>query len=88
MFQAMGNTIPSLVASGVRVLLVAVPAIILSRSPGFQLTWIWYLSISAVFIQLALSMFLLRREFSRRLAFSSHPQLDGTAIANALVAAE
>src|ERR1700741_1740186 len=62
MFQAMGNTIPSLVASGVRILLVAVPAIVLSRTPGFQLKWIWYLSVGAVFVQLALSMFLLRRE--------------------------
>ncbi len=88
MFQAMGNTIPSLVASGVRVLLVAVPAIILSRTPGFHLNWIWYLSVGAVFIQLALSMFLLRREFSRRLTFTSQPRLDGTAIVSALVAAE
>jgi putative MATE family efflux protein len=88
MFQAMGNTIPSLVASGVRVLLVAVPAIILSRAPGFQLNWIWYLSVSAVFVQLALSMFLLRREFARRLTFPAPPRLDGTAIASAMVAAE
>jgi Na+-driven multidrug efflux pump len=88
MFQAMGNTIPSLVASGVRVLLVAVPAIILSRTPGFHLNWIWYLSVGAVFVQLALSMFLLRREFNRRLTFAASPKLDGTAIAGALVAAE
>jgi Na+-driven multidrug efflux pump len=88
MFQAMGNTIPSLVSSGVRVLLVAVPAIVLSRTPGFQLVWIWYLSLGAVFIQLALSLFLLRREFNRRLIFSSHPKLDNTALAAAMVAAE
>ena len=62
MFQAMGNTVPSLIASGARVLLVAVPAIALSRSPGFKLVWVWYLSLAAVFIQLALSMLLLRRE--------------------------
>jgi putative MATE family efflux protein len=88
MFQAMGNTIPSLVASGVRVLLVAAPAIVLSRSAGFQLVWIWYLSLGAVFIQLALSLLLLRREFNRRLVFSSPPKFDNTAIASALVAAE
>jgi putative MATE family efflux protein len=88
MFQAMGNTIPSLIASGVRVLLVAVPAIVLSRTPGFHLNWIWYLSVTAVFIQLAISMLLLRREFKRRLTFPSQPELDGTAIASALVAAE
>jgi putative MATE family efflux protein len=88
MFQAMGNTMPSLIASGVRVLLVVVPAILLSRTPGFHLLWVWYLSLGAVFIQLALSMFLLRREFNRRLAFSSQPKLDGTAVAAAMVAAE
>jgi Na+-driven multidrug efflux pump len=88
MFQAMGNTVPSLVASGTRILLVAVPAILLSRTAGFQLNWIWYLSVGAVFVQLALSMLLLRREFTRRLAFPSQPKLDNTAVASAMVAAE
>jgi putative MATE family efflux protein len=88
MFQAMGNTVPSLVASGTRILLVAVPAILLSRTAGFQLTWIWYLSVGAVFVQLALSMLLLRREFSRRLTFPAQPKLDNTALASAMGAAE
>jgi len=89
MFQAMGNTVPSLVASGARILLVAVPAILLSRTAGFQLNWIWYLSVGAVFVQLALSMLLLRREFTRRLAFPSQPQLDNnTAVPSAMVALE
>jgi putative MATE family efflux protein len=89
MFQAMGNTVPSLVASGTRILLVAVPAILLSRTAGFQLHWIWYLSVGAVLVQLALSMLLLRREFNRRLTFPSQPKLDdNTALASAMVAAE
>jgi putative MATE family efflux protein len=88
MFQAMGNTVPSLIASGTRILLVAVPSILLSRTAAFQLNWIWYLSVGAVFVQLALSMFLLRREFSRRLTFPSQPKLDNTALASAMVAAE
>ena len=62
MFQAMGNTIPSLVTSAVRIVLVAIPAIMLSRMSGFQLNWIWYLSVASVFFQFALSMLLLRRE--------------------------
>jgi len=88
MFQAMGNTVPSLVASGTRILLVAVPAILLSRTAAFQLNWIWYLSVGAVFVQLVLSMLLLRREFTRRLAFPSQPKLDDTAVASAMVAVE
>jgi putative MATE family efflux protein len=69
MFQAMGNTIPSLITSGVRIVMVAVPAVLLSHMPGFQLRWIWYLSVAAVVVQLTLSMLLLRREFGRRLVF-------------------
>ena len=88
MFQAMGNTVPSLVTSGARILLVAVPAILLSRLPAFQLTWVWYLSVGAVVVQLALSMLLLRREFNRRLAFPSQPKLDNTAVGSAMVAVE
>jgi putative MATE family efflux protein len=70
MFQAMGNTIPSLIASAVRLALVFIPAVLLSRTAGFQLNWIWYLSAVAVWIQLALSMWLLRREFARRLTLA------------------
>jgi len=69
MFQAMGNTVPSLISSGVRITLTAIPAVLLSRTPGFQLNWIWYLSVSTTFVQLGLSLWLLRREFERRLQF-------------------
>jgi len=71
MFQAMGNTIPSLVTSAVRFAMVAIPSIILSRMQGFQLHWIWYLNVGAVLVQLTLSMLLLRREFGRRLRFET-----------------
>jgi len=71
MFQAMGNTVPSLVASATRIALVAAPALVLARRPGFQLHWVWYLSVAAVFVQLGLCLWLLRREFSRRLSFGA-----------------
>jgi putative MATE family efflux protein len=67
MFQAMGNTLPSLISSAVRLGLIAIPAITLSRLPGFQLHTIWYLAVAAVLVHLALSMYLLSREFGRRL---------------------
>ena len=70
MFQAMGNTIPSLVASVVRISIVAIPVLILAKAPSFKLNWIWYLSMLAVWIQLALVLWLLRREFGRRLNFA------------------
>lgn len=67
MFQAMGNTMPSLIASVTRIVLIAVPAIALSTSPGFSLVWIWYLSAGAVVLQLAIVLLFLRREFRVRL---------------------
>jgi putative MATE family efflux protein len=70
MFQAMGNTMPSLIASAARLLIIAIPALILARMPGFQLHVIWYLSAGAVWVQLALSLLLLRREYARRLSVS------------------
>lgn len=73
MFQAMGNTLPSLAASVVRLTVVAVPLVLLSRLPGFRLHWIWYLSMSSVYVQLTIGMLLLRREFGRRLHFAPAP---------------
>jgi MATE family, multidrug efflux pump len=70
MFQALGHTLPALMASFSRIVIVAVPAFLLSRLPGFQLHWIWYLSVVAITVQLVLNLLLLRREFRRRLTFA------------------
>lgn len=70
MFQAVGNTLPALMASLVRIVVVAIPAFLLSRLPGFELHWIWYLSVAAVMLQLVINLLLLRREFRRRLSFA------------------
>ncbi|MEO5588964.1 MAG: MATE family efflux transporter [Gemmatimonadaceae bacterium] len=72
MFQAMGNTIPSLITSATRIILFAVPAIYIVRMPGFELSWLWYLAVSTTLAQLTLSLLLLRREFRKRL--HSHPE--------------
>lgn len=69
MFQAMGNTIPSLLTSFTRIVLVCIPILLLSRLPGFELRWIWYISVASVAIQMMLNLFLLRREFRLRLNF-------------------
>jgi putative MATE family efflux protein len=73
MFQAMGNTVPSLVTSATRILIVTIPALILSRLPGFALRDLWLLSVASVWIQLVLQMLLLRREFAKRLVFPAAP---------------
>ena len=71
MFQAMGNSMPSLMTSAVRIVIVAVPVLLLARTEGFALRWIWYISVGAVVVQMALNLLLLRREFRIRLAFGA-----------------
>jgi hypothetical protein len=39
--------------------------------PGFQLRTVWYLAVGAVLVQLALSLYLLSREFRIRLKFEA-----------------
>ena len=68
MFQAVGNTIPSVISSGTRLLTFAIPAVYLSSRPGFQIRHIWFLSVATVALQLVVSLLLLRREFRRKLA--------------------
>ena len=89
MFQAMGNTMPSVATSLVSIVIVAVPVLVLARQPGFALTTIWYLAALAVFVQLALALLLLRLEFGRRLRFLAASPIDrvtSAAAAGAVVA--
>ena len=67
MFQALGNTVPPLATSFARVLVVALPVVLLSRVSGFQLNWIWYLSIAAMWVHAAANVLMLEREFRCRL---------------------
>ena len=69
MFQAMGNTLPALATSFARIALVSIPLFFLAKMPGFQLEWIWWLSVGAVAVQMVLNLTLLRREFNKRLRF-------------------
>jgi putative MATE family efflux protein len=66
MFQALGNTVPSLLASFSRIAFIAIPALVLSRMAGFELRWVWYLSVVAILLQLMIILLLLRREFRLR----------------------
>jgi putative MATE family efflux protein len=68
-FQGMGNTLPPLASSSLRLVLFALPAYWLSRQPAFRMAQVWYLSVAAVTMQLFTNLALLRREFGRRLSF-------------------
>jgi putative MATE family efflux protein len=70
LFQALGNTWPALLSTGTRLVTFALPAIFLSRQPGFQLLHLWYLSVVTVLLQAALSFALLHSQFRRRLVFA------------------
>src|ERR1700683_4405527 len=67
MFQALGNTWPSLLSSASRLITFLLPALWLSRQPGFTLTQVWHLSVATVALQALTSIALLRREFGRKL---------------------
>jgi len=67
MFQGLGNTKPVLLSSATRVFTYSLPAILLSTRRGFRIEYVWYLSIAATTFQAALSLWLLRREFRKRL---------------------
>src|SRR5262245_4154510 len=68
-FQGIGNTLPPLFSSLTRLLLFAVPALIISRMPGFQIREVWYLSVGTVVLQMCVNLFLLRHELRKRLRF-------------------
>ena len=67
MFQGLGNTVPPLASSAMRLVTFAIPAVWLSRQPGFQMRHVWYLSVASVMVHLTLNLLLLRREFRRKL---------------------
>ena len=68
MFQALGNTWPTIGSSVVRLVVFIGPALWLSTRPGFKLHHVWYLSLVSMFLQAVTSFVLLRREFARKLA--------------------
>jgi putative MATE family efflux protein len=68
-FQGIGNTWPPLIASATRLILFALPALILSRLPDFHIKQVWYLSVVSILFQAGVNLLLLRREFRRKLVF-------------------
>jgi len=73
MFQGLGNTIPPLLSSASRLIIFALPALLLSRTSGFNIKIVWYLSVGSQLLQACINLLLLRRELHRKLRFE-----DGT----------
>ena len=68
-FQGIGNSWPPLISSATRLFLFALPAVIMSRMPGFHIRQVWYLSVVSILVQACANLLLLRREFRRKLVF-------------------
>jgi putative MATE family efflux protein len=63
-FQGLGNTWPSLLASLLRSLAFTVPVLFLSARGGLAMHTIWLVSLGAVLLQFAMQQLLLRRELA------------------------
>jgi putative MATE family efflux protein len=67
LFQALGNTWPSLVGKGARLFTFAIPAVWLSHQPGFELVDLWHLSVLTVILEMVTALWLLRIQMRKRL---------------------
>ena len=74
MFQALGNTVPSLISSATRLATYAIPAIWLAAQPGFRIEQVWHLSVATVALQTLVSVLLLRAQLRTQLARVGQPQ--------------
>lgn len=67
MFQALGNTKPSLLSTIVRFVIFSLPAVWLSYQPAFHTDQVWLLLTASVAVQAVVSLWLLQVEFKRKL---------------------
>ena len=67
MFQALGNTVPALLASATRLVTFVIPAIWLSSQSWFELHHLWWVSVATLALQAAIAWWLLSGEMRRRL---------------------
>ena len=74
-FQGIGNTLPPLFSSLTRLILFAVPAMLISRAPGFEIRQIWYLSVRSIVLQMCVNLLLLLQELRKRLRFGEPEDL-------------
>jgi putative MATE family efflux protein len=68
MFQALGNTLPSLYSSATRLITFSVPLIWMTSQPWFTLNHLWFLSVATVVLQTIVSFTLLQKQLRVRLS--------------------
>ncbi len=67
MFQALGNTVPALLAGATRLVTFVIPAIWLSRQSWFELHHLWWVSVATMALQAVIVWWLLSGEMRRKL---------------------
>ncbi len=70
-FQGLGNTWPGLASALANLVVFAIPAIWMSRQPGFQLHWLWMLWVTTLALQSVFSFWLVRTQMNKQLAITS-----------------
>lgn len=78
LFQGLGNTLPALLSSSIRILTFAIPAFWLASLPDFHLIQLWSVSVASMTLQALVSLWLVRRELQRRLAPKPRMAEEGT----------
>ena len=68
-FQGLGNTMPPLLSSATRLIIFWLPALMIARTPHFEIKYIWYLSVGSQVLQACFNLLLLRRELHKKLRF-------------------
>jgi Na+-driven multidrug efflux pump len=66
-FQGLGNTVPAVMSSATRLASFVAPAFWLASRPHFKIVQLWYVSVASMTLQALVSLWLVRREFRRRL---------------------
>ncbi|MCH7934256.1 MAG: MATE family efflux transporter [Gemmatimonadetes bacterium] len=67
MFQAIGDTVPALLAGATRLVTFAIPAIWLSGQSWFELRHLWYASVATVALQAGVSWWMLTLKLRQKL---------------------
>lgn len=73
MFQAMGNTVPTVISSAVRLVLFVVPSLWVAQQPGFVLWKLWYVGVAASALHAGFTVWLLQREARKRADLALSP---------------
>ena len=68
-FQGLGNTMPPLLSSATRLIIFWLPALMIARTPHFEIKYVWYLSVGSQVLQACFNLLLLRRELHKKLRF-------------------